>query len=235
MKTLAYCVTLLLGIALPSTFLHADSQVGDWGHFLRYQPRVYLNNPDGEAFTVTVHAMQWGTEAWVRDTLPIRITNPSGEVVVEGEQKLTEAAATFDFPKGSDGVWIVEAEKQFFLSTSLDHAVLHTGDPEAHSVEGRRAIFQASVPRRWWFWVPDDVTEFTVRAMRAGRYMSQREDWGFFIVSPRGQRVRALWGQPPITPRKEYQQEQVAKVEVEPGTGGRFWAVEVQLGDSHQY
>jgi len=129
MKTLAYCVTLLLGIALPSTFLHADSQVGDWGHFLRYQPRVYLNNPDGEAFTVTVHAMQWGTEAWVRDTLPVRITDPSGQVVVEGEHELKESAATFEFPKGEAGVWVVEAEKQSFLTTTLAHAVL--GQPEA--------------------------------------------------------------------------------------------------------
>jgi len=65
--------------------------------------------------------------------------------------------------------------------------------------------------------------------------MSQREDWGYFIITPRGQRIRALWGQPPHTPQIEYQQDMIVEVPVEPGAGGRFWAIQVGPGDSHTY
>jgi len=45
--------------------------------------------------------------------------------------------------------------------------------------------------------------------------------------------MRALWGQPPH--EGPYRQEQEVKVEVEPGTAGRFWCLEVRYGDSHNY
>ena len=115
--------------------------------------------------------------------------------------------------------------------------MLWTGDPKKDHVFRERfaPVFQCVVPQTWWFFVPAEVTHFTVKAQRSSEYMSQREDWGMFIVTPRGQRIRALWGQPPITPATQYRQDMVAEVEVEPGTGGRFWSLEIGYGDSHNY
>jgi hypothetical protein len=87
----------------------------------------------------------------------------------------------------------------------------------------------------WWFYVPEGVTRFSVKSQRSGNYMSQREDWGMFVITPRGQRIRALWGQPAITPPQQYTQDMIADVEVEPGAGGRFWSIEIGFGDSHNY
>ena len=226
----------------------AGTRCGDWGHFLSYTPRFYLNNPDGEPFTVTVHQMQWGIRRWTKDqTGPLRLTGPGGEVLVEGRQKLdANSSWTFSVDKAAGGVYELACSGNLWVSSSLKQSVAWTGEPGVHirDYKGRperkfyekrgALVFQASVPRRWWFYVPKGVTTFTCRAMRADTCMSQREDWGFFITSPRGQRVRALWGQPPID-AKPYHQVMSTEVEVDPGAGGRFWSLSVRLGDSHNY
>ncbi len=222
-------LVMLLGGQQPSQ----SAMLGDWGHFMSYSPRIHLLNPDGRAFTVKVHAMQWGRTDWNGDTREVRLTAPGGEVLQDGHLALENAVATLEVPAGAAGVYVLEPKGNNWVSTTLDRAVLWTGLTEGHMVDDRRAVFQAVVPRRWWFWVPPEVTGFTVKAQRADRYMSQREDWGFFIITPRGQRIRALWGEPPHA--GSYRQDQVAEVPVEPGAGGRFWALEVQLGDSHDY
>jgi hypothetical protein len=171
--------------------------------------------------------------------MKLRLVGPDGKAVHDGEFKLENAAVTLDVPRGAKGTYLLEplegSGRNVWVSSSLDQSVVWTGDPGGHAIEGRRVVFQASVPRRWWFWVPKETTKFVCKAQRADRYMSQREDWGFFIVSPRGQRMRALWGQPPKTPWNDYRRDQQVEVEVEPGSSGRFWAVEVRLGDSHNY
>jgi len=166
-----------------------------------------------------------------------------------------DATVHLAVPAGTPGVYRLHTTNNVWIESSLDQSVVWTGIPGRHLMDDERLedpetgkkrkphhyekqgqlVFQASVPRRWWFYVPADVTEFSARAMRADRCMSQREDWGYFVITPRGQRIRALWGQPPHVPRKEWRQEQSVQVEVEPGNGGRFWCLEVSLADSHQY
>ncbi len=224
------------------------TRLGDWGHFLSYQPRFYLNNPDGKDFTVTVHQMMWGMRSWNKDeTRPLRLVGPDGKVIVEGAQPLTDAEWTCEVTDAAKGVYELACQGNVWVSSSLEQSVAWTGEPGVHIRDYKhkpkrpyyekrgQLVFQASVPRRWWFYVPRGVTKFTCRAMRADTCMSQREDWGFFVVTPRGQRIRALWGQPPHTPGKEYHQIMTSEVEVEPGAGGRFWSLEVHLGDSHNY
>lgn len=235
-----------LGLLVLSRWAAAGAVLGDWGHFLSYRPRIHLLNPDGKAFTVTIYVRRWPIPQWNAPDFGVRLTNPKGEVVLAELVQLQDAQATLTVPEGPPGTWVLEANAQvgqkrtdsadFWLSTSLERAVVWTGEPTGNAIESRRVVWQASVPRKWWFWVPAGTTLFTCRAQRADRYMSQREDWGFFIVSPRGQRIRALWGQPAVKPiGKDYRQEQVVDVEVEPGAAGRFWSVDVHLGDSHNY
>ncbi len=213
----------------------ADTALGDWGHFLSYHPRLHLHNPEGRAFAIRLQVMQWAVPAWNKPALPVRLTAPDGTVLHDGELALADGEAAIEVPAGAAGSYLLEPGGNVWVASTLERSVLWTGKTGGHMVEDRRACFQASVPRRWWFWVPAGTTSFVAKAQRADRYMSQREDWGFFVVSPRGQRLRALWGQPPHTPANDYRQEQVAEVEVEPGAAGRFWSVEVALGDSHQY
>ncbi len=228
----ALSVSLAMAGAVPS--VSAGTSVGDEGHFISYSPKLHMLNPDGREFTVSIHSMRWGHGDWNKPHVEATITNPEGVVLTEGEHELDGKTWSFTVPEGPAGVYLVEPVGNCWVTSSLDRAVAWTGDPEGHAVEGRRLVVGATVPRRWWFWVPPDVEEFTVRAQRADRYMSQREDWAFFIYTPRGQRIRALVGQPD-TALRPYRQDMVATVPVEPGTGGRFWSVRIAYGDSHNY
>ena len=215
----------------------AGAALGDWGHFLSYQPKVYLYNPTGVAFTFTVHLFRWAVPEWNPAEIPLRLTGPDAKPLLEGKSRFDGASRRFDVPAGPKGSYLLELGSKgqwvnFWVECSLNHSVVWTGDPHAHAIEGRRLVTQCSVPRRWWFWVPPDKTEFVVKAQRADRYMSQREDWGISVISPRGQQVRVLWGQPPFDP---YRADMEARVPVEPGAAGRFWSVEIRLGDSHNY
>jgi len=233
--------------------------LGDWGHFLSYTPTLYFNNPQGVPFTITVRVMRWANRDWNPGELTLRLVSPDGSIVADGPQKLTRAAVTIEVKEAVEGVYrLHSAGREIWVGTSLPQAVAWTGhqgtdllnmnDPVTGAVSGkprrreyheRRGplVFHANVPRRWWFWVPPEVTSFTAEALRDQWTMSQREDWGFFIISPRGQRVRALWGQPENRSHAsgEYHRRQRVEVEVEPGAGGRFWSLEVSLGDSHHH
>lgn len=231
---LALILAAVVGLPFAAPPTSADTAIGDQGHFISYRPKVHLYNPDGRAFTVTVHLMRWGHGGWNADEVDVAVTDPDGKVLAEGKHKLDGKQWSFTVPEGPAGAYLVEPKGNCTISSTLDHAVAWTGDPAGHIVEGRRLVFASAVPRRWWFWVPPDVEEFTVRAQRADRYMSQREDWCFFIYTPRGQRIRALVGQPAAALRP-YRQEMIAHVPVEPGTGGRFWSIRIAYGDSHNY
>lgn len=224
---------LILAIVPPA---YAGTAVGDWGHFVMNQPQVLLNNPSGLAFTVTIHVMRWPVAEWNPPGFKARLTGPDGKVIAEGSHALERAECVLQAPAGTGGVYRLDTEgPPHWISSSLDESVLWTGDPRKDHVFRERfaPVFQCVVPRRWWFFVPAEVTRFAVKAQRSSEHMSQREDWGMFVISPRGQRMRALWGQPPNT--QPYRQDMTAEVEVEPGTGGRFWAVEIAYGDSHPY
>lgn len=234
---------VLFGL-LTTPIFAGGARLGDWGHFLSYRPKIYLNNPEGERVSLEFLVMKWPVQGWNSSKFAVRIQK-DGQVVFEGEVPVENSTdiARIVLETSGPGVYLVEpnvgsVEKivpHFALRTNLPEAVLWTGDPNGHAIEGRRAVWQASVPRRWWFWVPEGTTRFTIRAQRAERYMSQREDWGFFVSNPRGQRSAVLWGQPPVSPEAGYGGEQVVVVEVEPGNAGRFWSLEVRLGDSHNY
>ena len=249
MSTAILAGVIMVGAGVQPT-ARAATVLGDWGHFLSYYPKTYLLNADGRAFSITVHLMRWPLTDWNRTRIPLRLTAPGGAVVFWEDFEVTNGDVTCTVPAGAKGVYLFELgakteskgkEKtafdgaNFWIESSLERAVVWTGDPKGHMVEDRRLIVQASVPRRWWFWVPAEVSTFTVRAQRGDRYMSQREDWGISVYSPRGQRMQVLWGQPPKTPPQEYRQEMERVIEVEPSAGGRFWALEIRLGDSHNY
>lgn len=233
----------------------AETAIGDWGHFISYTPTVYFDNPQGKAFTVKVHVMQWPNRNWRREKIKLRLVGPDDEVILSGERECKDSQVALNVESGGAGVYRLHTTDNVWIWSSLGRSVVWTGVPGMHIMDDREPIpvedgkprrrrfyekrghlvFQAAVPRRWWFWVPPDVTQFTCRAMRADRCMSQREDRGYFIITPRGQRIRALWGQPPHAGGKDYRREQMVTVPVEPGAAGRFWSLEVSLGDSHRY
>ena len=225
----------------------ARTAVGDWGHFLSYRPRVHLLNQERGTFTLTVHVMRWGVEKWNARDIAVRLTDPKGRAVLDGRHKLRGDSRMFVITDALPGVYVLEVNRtpkgfggaNFWVSSSLDRSVVWTGEPNGNAIESHWFVAQASVPRRWWFFVPKGTKRFRCRAQRADRYMSQRERWGYSIFSPSGRRARVLWGQPPITGagpgKKGYRAEMVAAVEVFPGQSGRFWSVEVRNGDAHNY
>jgi hypothetical protein len=233
-----------------------QTQIGDWGHCITYTPTVYLYNPEGEAFTIRILKMQPAYNPWIRKTQTFRLVDPEGTVIFEGEKDLDGGMLSYEVPAGAKGTYRLHVVRSVSVWSSLDHSVVWTGEPGRHIADpdervedpqtGKKRrlkyyekrgqlVFQASVPRRWWFWVPKGVTEFTCHAMRADRHMSQREDWGYFVISPRGQRIKAMWGQPPFRTETGYRGDMTVTVPVEPGSGGRFWSVEIALGDSHNF
>lgn len=241
------CIVMVMGLLRFNAPVHADTRIGDWGHFLVNSPKVFLNNPEGKAFDVTLGAMRWAVPEWNRTEMRVRVSGPDGKVIVTGVQKIDGNEVKLAIPAGAKGVYVFEPNVSddgkivnppvaCWVGSTLDQAVVWTGDSKGHAIEGRRLVTHTSVPRRWWFFVPRGVTTFTVKAQRADRYMSQRERWGYFVMSPRGQRVASMWGQPlPPGPGEEYRAEMEVKVLVEPGTGGRFWCLESRYGDAHNY
>ena len=236
---------VLLCVSLGPTTLAATA-IGDWGHFLSFDPRIYLNNPDGRAFTLTIHVMRWPIAGWSWNTgqWAMTVTDPKGKVLMDGRHEVEDASRTFSVPSGAKGVYTLDVGKKgemvnFWLESSLEQSVVWTGKPSGRAFENRWMVTQCSVPRRWWFWVPEDTTEFTCRAQRdTGN--TEREDFGITVFTPRGQRIRAMWGQPWLLPDawpggKRFRGEMSVRVPVEPGTAGRFWYLEVRLGDSHNY
>ncbi|MFP4055987.1 MAG: hypothetical protein ACLF0G_03870 [Candidatus Brocadiia bacterium] len=232
---------LCASIAVASPAAGATA-LGDWGHFLTYGPRIHLHNPRGEAFSFTVHLMRWTFPgAWNRDTVPLRLVAPGGETLLEGTFRVEGTGRRFEVPAGAAGTYLLDVGKRtssgyeglnLWVESSLPRSVVWTGEPRGHAVVGRWLVVQPSVPRRYWFWVPMGTRQFTCRAQAAARYMSQREDWGITVFSPRGQRIRRLWGE---TPRDEAHGTMTARVPVEAGAAGRFWSVEIRLADSHNY
>ena len=248
---LRWVVPLAVLLSVPR--LLADTAVGDGGHYLRYVPKVYLHNPDGRAFTVTVHLMRWPMAKWNPTSVTLRLSDPEGKAAVDGEIPFEKESKTFELPAGPKGAWLLEMNlpakhvfhgPDFWVESSLDRAVVFTGNPHepevvGNAMAGRWLIVQCSVPRRWWFWVPPGTKSFTARTQWVQNYQSQREDWGITIFSPRGQRVRTLWGDLDMDRGRPFNTAESrtasTTVNVEPGAAGRFWCVELRFADSHNY
>ena len=223
----------------------AGSAVGDAGHYLICQTRVFLHNPAGRAFRVTVHRFPWWIgHGWNVPVLGVRLTGPGGKVVVDKRCTVGDGGYALDVAAGAKGTYALDVMpgnglNYWYVTSSLDRAVAWTGPTTGDALEARWFASNPFVPRRWAFWVPKDARRFVVRAQNNSA-RSQREDHGLTILSPRGQRIAVLWGQAnpdakEVRLGKVRRRVQRADVLVEPGTAGRFWAIEVRQGDSHTY
>ena len=129
-----------LSLAAPA---YAQTAVGDWGHYVQHRPRVYLNNPTGQAFSVTLHVMQWPVEAWNTARCRVRLAAPDGAVLRDGELEIRNAEAVIEVPAGAPGVYRLETEAQpHWIWSTLAQSVLWTGEP------GRDHAFVIAAQRR---------------------------------------------------------------------------------------
>ncbi len=244
---------VVFSLSLTARPVYAYTALGDWGHFFMYGTRIYFLNPDGRAFTITLHAFRFPALAWNAKTMPVRVTDPTGEVIISDPVSVAEGDPVLRIPAGAPGTYRLDlnwqgddkdpADVNTWVESSLSHSVVWTGDATTHAVKGHWVITDAVVPRRFWFWVPRNTKSFAVEAQWIENYMSQREDWGITVFSPRGQRVRALWGNTDNN-INDYSQStfehpgnriKSIHVPVEPGCSGRFWCIELRQGDAHDY
>ena len=143
---------------------------------------------------------------------------PDGKAIVDGAQALKDSAVTLEVKEATKGVYRLHTKGQnVWFESSLPQAVVWTGDQGAnlHNFNDPITDEKTGKPRDRAYYEKHGALVFHAnraaalvvlgalgrhnvhrRAMRDQWSMSQREDWGFFIISPRGQRVRALWGQP---------------------------------------
>jgi hypothetical protein len=92
-------------------------------------------------------------------------------------------------------------------------------------------------PRRWYFYVPPGVKRFSVKHTIMP-YQSHREDYGFLVMTPRGQRVAAFYGgkSPAVGYRiPEGPRPVIQEIEVDEGAAGHFWSLWATGGDSHNF
>lgn len=188
-RPLARCVwailVAVLALCLPLRG-RAGTAVGDWGHFLRYVPKIHLHNPDGRAFTLTVHLMRWPMTAWNATNVTLRLSDPAGQPVLDGKMVFAGHSRPFDIPTGVKGTYLLEMNlpakhafggPDFWVASSLDQSVIYTGNPHepevvGNALAGRWLVVQCSVPRRWWFWVPPGTKSFTARTQWIQNYQS---------------------------------------------------------------
>lgn len=224
---------------------HADTALGDAGHYLTRRPPMYVLNPDGRAFHFTIYRFEWWIgEGWNRSDFHVEVFNPDGELVFNEGLTVNADGTRVDVKGGKPGVYRLDVDSRnglnfWYLACSLDRSVIPATLRDPADKQSPTWCFNPFVPRRWHFFVPAGTERFTVRALNtSGR--SHREDHGLTVLSPRGQRMAVLWGQAnpdsgmePVGDRAFAQQS--ADILVEHGSAGRFWSVEVRMGDSHTY
>lgn len=250
MKSLPNLLPALAALALalaPAAPSRAASWIGDAGHFLKHTPPIHMNNPQGVAFTVTVHRHVWATDWGNAGDYAIRVEAPDGTAAAEGAIPSGKASAVLAVPAGARGVYRLLVRGSGYdltwVECSLDQMVVERGDWEPRDPADQDAWahrtfnLHAMAPRRWYFFVPRDTGRFEVKHT-VFPFQSHREDYGLFVMSPRGQRMAALFGGKPLAmgngePEAAYAVSQA--IETDPGTAGRFWSFWACGGDSHNY
>ncbi len=225
--------------------VHAGAaQLGDAGHYLTLQPDISVLNPDGRAWSFTLHRFPWWIGGgWNRSDFAVQVRAPDGTTAFTQTVEVVDQA-TVPVPAGKPGTWRIDVDARnglnfWYLESTLDHAVVSVRPRETYDL-APTFCFNPFVPRTWCFWVPPGTERFRIKALNV-RGRSHREDHGLTVFSPRGQRMAVLWGQAnPDAPKsfrigKESFAIQEAEIIVENGSAGRFWGLEVRMGDSHTY
>ncbi len=240
-------LTWFLFFALAVKVALAYSWIGDAGHFLKHTPPIHLLSPDANGFTVTVHRHVWAADWANNGDYAIRLEAPDCSIVAEASIPSGQAEAKIALEKSVPGVYRLLIDGAGYdltwVESSLDRMVIERGDWEARDKEDAKSWpyrtfnLHAMVPRRWYFFVPEDLKRFEVKHT-VFQFESHREDHGLFVASPRGQRMAALFGGKPLAmgngePEVEFAVSQT--IEVDPGTANRFWSFWACGGDSHNY
>ena len=228
-----------------------QSFLGDAGHFISSFRAIYLNNPDGRSFAFTAHRYMWPTR-WEGDGR-VLVHGPDGREAGSAEIKGEEESATIEVAAGQLGVYAVRVEglgyRLTWFECSLGQMVVDCGDWEER--RGRQETFDmhtVTVPRRWYFFVPEGVSGFEIASQHGSAH---RQDSGLVVFSPRGQPVAAHFGSRPramassfadrcnMTPGwdlvDEMPDRHVMRIETDPGSTGRFWSIWLCGGDGHCY
>ena len=224
----------------------ADSWIGDAGHFFVHRPTIHMNNPQGKAFSVTMHRhvlpMKWGNAG----DYQVAITDPAGKEIAKGTIPSGKASTKIDVPAGGKGVYqlhVTGAGSMAWVECTLGQMVVACGPYDPEKGPGRYQkwlstfILYVMVPRRWYFFVPEGTETFKVKHTIMP-FQSHREDYGFLVMSPKGQRFKAFYGGKPFAVERELPNDGVLvkqTIEVDPGTAGRFWSIWATGGDSHNF
>ena len=241
------------GVDAPAPGPVAASWLGDAGNFIQRSERILANNPDGKAFTFTIHRHVWkSAEAgWNpnQGDYQLRVLGPDGVEQAGGTIPSGDGEATLQVPPGAKGVYTLTIKPAGYglcwVECSLPQLVLdcpYWRDPSSKEWSQLHAM----VPRRWYFYVPAGTARFQVRHVVLTS-QTHREDYGFLVVNPRGQRVEGFYGGKSLemmptsgSPHDAFKYSLAPvpvtrTIEVDPGTDGRFWSLWITGGDSHNY
>ena len=227
------------------------SWLGDAGNFFQRPTRILANNPSGVAFTMTVHRHVWKAAGdWANGgNYALRILAPDGTEQAKGTIPSGDDAATLQVPAGAKGVYTLEIKPAGYglawVECSLPQLVAEC--PYWQDATAKDWIqLHVMTPRRWYFYVPAGTRRFQVRHVILTS-QTHREDYGFLVMNPRGQRVEAFYGGKSLdmsptsgSPRPGFTLPLAPvpitrTVEVDPGTDGRFWNLWITGGDSHNF
>ncbi len=238
-----YLLILLFGLVQIGAV--AQTQIGDAGHYITAYSKVHLNNPDGEPFDINLFRYQWWIgHGWNVDSLDVKVTDPNSEVVIDTRVRILDEGTAVVVPAEARGVYTAEIDSRstlnyWYMSSSLDQSVVYTGKKEGDALRDEWFICNPIIKRKWSFFVPKGTRKFSIISQNNnGR--SQREDHQITIYSPRGQRIashfgQANWDEEELSFGRDDRRATVLDVLVEPGSEGRFWYLELGMGDSHIY
>jgi len=229
---------LLVLLSIQCLPASASSHLGDGGHFFQFMEYAYANNPDGRAFTFTVHRDVSPAEWANRGDVNVLAYAPDGTEISKSAIKSGEGRAVVNVPAGTPGVYRLRVEGGYtWLECSLDQLVAGCGDWAMKDGPFKTFMIHAIVPRRWYFFVPPATTDFQFKTT-VMPFQSHKEDYGLILMSPKGQRMAGLFGGKPRDVERTLPNDPrpvVANIEVDPGTDGRFWSIWACGGDSHNY
>ncbi|HUW32161.1 MAG TPA: hypothetical protein VM223_11165 [Planctomycetota bacterium] len=232
------CTVLVLAAAAMVDVGFAVSRLGDGGHFFEFMEYAYANNPDGRAFTFTVHRDVSPAEWANRGDVPVTVLGPDGAEIAKQAIRSGEGRITISVPAGTPGVYRLRVEGGYtWLACSLDRFVAGCGDWTMKDGPFKTFMIHAIVPRRWYFFVPQGTSTFQFKTT-VMPFQSHKEDYGLILMSPKGQRMAGLFGGKPREVERTLPNDPrpvVATIEVDPGTDGRFWSIWACGGNSHNY